>query len=396
MIWSLAPFAAGFGLLFSIPAALSGISQFIYVTVCLVVVRVSLSCFVLPLTAVGAEVSDDYGERASIVAYRLTFQNAGVLVGVVLGLGVFMAGADGLLHRAAYAPFAWTSAGAMLTAGAVAIFAVKNVRTRLHEPKAHAAGVNFIAGFAREMTELSRNRSFLVLFATVLIYFLAYAANVSLALHAARYFWRLDSGAIQLILLSATLGPVLGGPLSAFALKHIEKRSLAIAAFLTIALCMAWPPLLQLYSPIKLAPSSAAILLFLNGLALGTAIMVGGIGFQSMLADTADEHELLFGVRREGLFFSGLTLAYKAAYGLGGLIAGVALDLIAFPASQAAQGASIDGAVLTKLALISGPLPAMIAAISPLFLFGYRLTRARHRQIIAELQARNAQAASGA
>jgi GPH family glycoside/pentoside/hexuronide:cation symporter len=246
------------------------------------------------------------------------------------------------------------------------------------------------------MTELSRNRSFLVLFATVLIYFLAYAANVSLALHAARYFWRLDSGAIQLILLSATLGPVLGGPLSAFALKHIEKRSLAIAAFLTIALCMAWPPLLQLYSPIKLAPSSAAILLFLNGLALGTAIMVGGIGFQSMLADTADEHELLFGVRREGLFFSGLTLAYKAAYGLGGLIAGVALDLIAFPASQAAQGASIDGAVLTKLALISGPLPAMIAAISPLFLFGYRLTRARHRQIIAELQARNAQAASGA
>jgi hypothetical protein len=30
----------------------------------------------------------------------------------------------------------------MLTAGAVAIFAVKNVRTRLHEPKAHAAGVN--------------------------------------------------------------------------------------------------------------------------------------------------------------------------------------------------------------------------------------------------------------
>lgn len=388
MVGGLLPFAAAFGLLFSMPASLSGATQFVYVTVCLVVLRLSLSAFVLPFTAVGAEVTDDYRERASIVSFRLSFQNAGILAGVVLGLGVFMAGPDGLLDRTAYVPFAWACAAVMLVTGAISIGAVRQALPRLHGPEAGSGG--FLGGFAREMIELSRNRSFLVLFGTVLTYFLAYSAHVSLALHASRYFWNLDTGAIQLILLSTTLGPLLGAPLSAYALRRIEKRTLSIAAFLTIALFLVWPPLLQLYGPVRLDPAAATIVLFINGLLVGTAIMVGGIGFQSMLADTADEHEHLFGVRREGLFFSGLTLAYKAASGLGGLIAGLALDAIRFPTDLAsrAPGAAIPGEVLEKLALISGPLPAAFAALSPLFLIGYHLTRKRHAEIIADLERR--------
>lgn len=390
MIWSLVPFACGFGLLFSVPGSLSGAALFFYVTACLIVLRLSLSFFVLPMTAVGAEVTDDYRERASVVAFRLSFQNTGILCGVVLGLGVFMAGPEGLLGRENYVPFAWTCAAVMLVAGLIAIGAVRRALPRLHGPE--QGGGHFLTGFVREMVELARNRSFLVLFATVLTYFLAYSAHVSLALHASRYFWKLDSTAIQLILLSTTLGPLLGAPISAFALRHIEKRTLAVRAFLAIAALLIWPPLLQLYGPFTLTPGSAAVLLFVNGLLVGTAIMIGGIAFQSMLADTADEHEWLFGVRREGLFFSGLTLAYKAASGLGGLIAGFALDAIHFPTDIAARGPgfSVPEEVLAKLALISGPLPALFALISPLFLFGYHLTRKRHALIISDLEQRNA------
>lgn len=390
LVGGLLPFACAFGLLFSMPASLTGLAQFAYVTVCLIVLRVSLSAFVLPFTAVGAEVTDDYRERASIVAYRLSFQNAGILLGVVLGLGVFMAGPEGLLGRENYAPYAWTCAAVMLAAGLVAIYAVRSALPRLHGPEAAEGG--FFTGFWREMVELSRNRSFLVLFGTVLTYFLAYSAHVSLALHASRYFWNLDTTAIQLILLSTTLGPLLGAPISAFALRRIEKRTLSIAAFLAIALFLIWPPLLQLYGPFTLSPGTATVVLFINGLCVGTSIMIGGIGFQSMLADTADEHEWLFGVRREGLFFSGLTLAYKAASGLGGLIAGLALDAIHFPTDLATRGADtpIAQEVLDKLALISGPLPAAFAALSPLFLVGYHLTRRRHAEIIADLEQRNA------
>ncbi|HEX7725187.1 MAG TPA: MFS transporter, partial [Rhizomicrobium sp.] len=115
-----------------------------------------------------------------------------------------------------------------------------------------------------------------------------------------------------------------------------------------------------------------------------------GVAFQSMMADTADEHEWLFGVRREGLFFSGLTLAYKAASGLGGFIAGVALDAIGFPTDLASRGANfaIPSGVIEKLGLISGPLPAAFVAVAPIFLLGYHLTRKRHMEIIVSLEAR--------
>lgn len=388
MIGGLLPFAGAFGMLFSMPAGLSDGWQFLYVTACLIVLRLALSFFVLPYTAVGAEVTDDYRERASIVSYRLTFSSAGVLCGVVLGLGVFMSGASGLLDRASYVPFAWACAAVMMLTGMIAIGAVRGALPRLHG--ARVDETPFLAGFGRELIELGRNRSFLLLFGTVLIYFLAYTTWSSLALHSARYFWKLDPFAIQWVVLSATLGPLLGAPFSAFALRYIEKRTLSIGAFLAIALLQMWPPLLQLYGPFTISPADAAVLLFVNGLLVGTAIMVGGVGFQSMLADTADEHEWLFGVRREGLFFSGLTLAYKGSAALGGLIAGVALDAIRFPTDLAAKGpeVAIPPEVLAKLGLIAGPLPAAFAALAPLFLLGYRLTRRRHAEIIVALEAR--------
>lgn len=394
MAASLLPFAGAFGLMFSLPASLTGMTLFLYVTVCLVLLRLSLSFYSLPFTAVGAEVTDDHRERASIVSYRLTFQNVGVLICVLLGLGVFMSGANGLLDRDHYVPFAWVGAMAIVLTGLIAIRTVHSVLPRMHV--AQTVDRDFLGGFAREMVELARNRSFLVLFGTVLIYFIAYTTWTSLALHATRYFWKLDSFSIQLVLMSVTLGPLLGAPISAFALRFMEKRTLSIAAFFAIALFQIWPPLLQLYGPVSLPPTDAAMLLMINGLLVGTAMMVGGIGFQSMLADTADEHEWLFGVRREGLFFSGLTLAYKGASGLGVLVAGVALDTIHFPTDLASKGSApvIPQAVLDNLALISGPLPAAFASLAPLFLFGYHLTRRKHTEIVEALKRRH-RAANG-
>lgn len=391
MAFGLLPFALAFGLLFSMPESLTGMAQFIYATACLVVLRVSLSGFILPYTAVGAEVTDNYQERASVVAYRLSFQNAGILIGVVLGLGVFLSGPNGMLERANYVPFGWTCAFVMFLAGMIAIRAVWSAQPRLHGPEED--NTPLVLGFVREMKELSRNRSFMLLFATVLLYFLAYSVHTSLALHASRYFWKLDTTAIQLILLSGCLGPVIGAPLSAFALRFIEKRTLSLIAFFAIAVLLFWPPVLQIFGPVHLDPAAATVVLLINGLLLGTSIMVGGVGFQSMMADTADEHEYLFGVRREGLFFSGLTLAYKGASGLGGLVAGVALDAMHFPTDLVARGPGvvIPVEVLNKLALASGPMPALIAFLAPMFLFGYRVTRQRHAEIIAALEARKAQ-----
>jgi len=109
-----------------------------------------------------------------------------------------------------------------------------------------------------------------------------------------------------------------------------------------------------------------------------------------MMADATDEHEHRFGVRREALFFSGLTLAVKAASGLGGFVAGVALDVIRFPSAAASAGGDLQLApeVFRNLGLISGPLPAVITLIAPIILVGYTLSRTRHADILRDLDTR--------
>ena len=53
------------------------------------------------------------------------------------------------------------------------------------------------------------------------------------------------------------------------------------------------------------------------------AVMVTG---RSMMADVTDEDALLHGRRREGVFFGAASFAGKAAFGIGSLIAGFAVD----------------------------------------------------------------------
>lgn len=105
-----------------------------------------------------------------------------------------------------------------------------------------------------------------------------------------------------------------------------------------------------------------------------------------MMADAADEHEHLFGRRREGLYFAGLGFAGKAATGLGVMVAGVALDMIGFPRTMGhGAGVSLPEAMQFRLVAIWGPVPAIIAIISLVILASYGITRARHAVIAASL-----------
>ena len=132
------------------------------------------------------------------------------------------------------------------------------------------------------------------------------------------------------------------------------------------------------------------VILIVLALLLGANTGCAGIGFQSMMADAADEHEALFGTRREGLYYAGLNFSAKAASGLGALVAGVGLDLIGFPTNLAARGAlglHIAQPVLSRLGLILGPGVASIYALSTLVFITYRLDRpayAKIQQILEE------------
>ena len=72
--------------------------------------------------------------------------------------------------------------------------------------------------------------------------------------------------------------------------------------------------------------------------------------------------------------------------GLGHLLAGIAIDVIDFPVG--AEPGTVNPDIIFRLGLIDGPIAVIPGIIAVFFYLKYRLTRARHEKIQAELATR--------
>lgn len=391
MLAAILPIVVCLGLLFSVPVGLKGVELLAYVLALSLGLRFALSAFYVPFVALGGELSDSYNERSTIVAFRVGVGALGTISVLVLGYGVFLsAQAGGQLHRAGYTPFAWCGAAVMALGALTCTLGTLSARSRLHAAAPRQAGGHAVLRLVREMGEVFRNRSFMLLFGACLVFFVGFGAAAALTLHANTFFWRVPPSIILVISLSAIPGLVIGILVSAVLTRFTEKRTIAMTGLALIAVCQLSPVTLRLSGLLPgTGPAPVAVLITATLLgSVGAAMAL--VGFQSMMADAADEHDLLFGARREGLFFAGISFAAKASSGLGVMIAGFAADAIGFPNNLAAQGvhAHVPWAAARELALIYGPGASVITFTGILLLFGYQLDRAAHGRILEILAAR--------
>jgi GPH family glycoside/pentoside/hexuronide:cation symporter len=392
MIASALPLVVGFGLLFSIPVGLAGWGLFAYALALILVVRFGISAFQVPYIALGAELSDDYRERSTIVAARVLFTVLGTFAAAFLAYGVFLKGVGGPTHREAYGPLAWSCGAVILVGAALSSFGTLGTRGRLH---AAAPGqTTSLASFLAEVAEVFRNPSFRVLFIGCLVLFIAMGTAGALTLYANTSFWKLSTQQILLVTMVSLVGIFLGVFIAAGLTRALEKRAVALAGVTLVGICQLAPAGLQV---LGLWPAGSAVLMLSIAAAIaGVGISMSLIGFQSMMADAADEHEHLFGARREGLFFAGISLAAKASTGLGAILGGMILDLIGFPHALDAAGhpliVAVPAETIRNLGLAYGPGASVITAISVLILLGYRRSKQDHELIREALVKRRAEA----
>ena len=392
MVLSAVPHLIAFGLLFSAPALASGWGLFAYVLAVLVVLRLAHSFFSLPYAALSAEISRDYRERSMLGAFRSFTYFVGVLAAVVLGYNVYMGGEGGLLDRRAYAAFGWTCAALALAVMVVCAFGTWRLRHRMH----HVVQTQRpdLRGFGREMGDVIRSRSFLILFFTILVFWTSQGAHASLTLHAYKYFWELPASAMSIIPISGSMGLATGIPVAMLLLARFEKGPVCNGALAVFCVLQFTPVTLRMMG--VLTEPGPLLYGVLNTAALlsGWTMACVTISFGAMMADTADEHELLFGSRREALYFSGLIFSVKAAVGIGAFLGGVMLDVIGFPRNIADLGPNptLPEGLVTNLGLIYGPGAAVISAAAVLILVGYRIDARRHAAIMEELAQRKAAA----
>jgi len=385
MAASLLPVVVTYNLIFALPTGLGQTALFLWLTFLSVSLRIALSLFTVPYQALGAELTEDYNERSSVAAWRWGIGILGTVAVILLGYGLFFAGPAGVTDRSAYLSLALTLSILFLAGALVAIRQGLAMRGSATDAPAPLLPIHL--RLIDEVREIFRNPRFRILFAASLLFNIQAGVYQALGLHVVTYFWQLSSAHIQLMGMVAVAGLVLGAPLAGPFGRRVEKRTMLIFSMVTMMICHSLPATLKLLGFLDLTGNSLVAVLapmaFVGGIMMALTI----ISFVSIIPDAADEHELGFGTQRQGLFFAGWSFATKTATGAGVLIAGAVLQLTDFPTNPAGTGGSalIPARAAEWLAFVHGPGAMLLSAAGVALLLLYRIDRAAHARIIAEL-----------
>jgi len=392
------PLALAFIALFSPPASLDETGLFFWLTATAILTRSLMTIYHVPHISMGAELSSHFLERTRLVIVRQIFGYVGIFVIAGVGLGWFFTDErGGRLNADAYAPFSVVIGAVMVVTILLSVWFTRDQIPFLPTHRAEAgASRNVFRRMFAECREAFANRSFRFLFAGVLLIYILVGTESALALYMYEFFWALSDDHMFLLLAFYPAGLVVGALLTTRIHERWNKRDALIFGTAGWAFFQILPVVLRL---LDLFPANGTKELIVSLVAFrilqGAVVQQALASFSSMMGDIADEHELETGRRQEGIFFGVVAFSGKAASGAGSLIAGIALDLIAWPAGgTAAVAGSIPPETIRNLGIVYGPLVAVFAVLGPLSYRGYSLDRARHREILAALARRNEDSAT--
>jgi Na+/melibiose symporter-like transporter len=214
----------------------------------------------------------------------------------------------------------------------------------------------------------------------------------TISLHVNTYFWELVPEQIRFIPLFMVIAPIIGFVVTAPLHDRFEKKPVIIGSLIALLVFATSPVLLRLigFFPDNHTSALLPTLILFNVVTISFgAILL--ISVMSILADIADEHELNTGRRQEGMFYAARSFFAKASSGLGHLLAGIGIDLIAFPVG--AEPGTVPADTVLQLGLIEGPISVIPGAIAIILYIKFNLTRSRHAEIQAALLAKRTAAA---
>lgn len=387
MVASAVPLAFAFAGLFA-PPAVDGWGLFAWLLTFAVLTRAAMTLYHVPHMALGAEMTSDFEERTSIVAFRMGFGYSGALLAVGIGFGIFFSdSAGGRLNATGYPPFAVVLAVLMVITIWWSAWGTRGEIPHLPSPTGAPEG-HLLKRLWAETRSAFTNPSFRWLFGGVLVVFVMIGVEQALGLYVAEFFWELSGNEISAVFGIYLVGLVLGTPLTRLLHHRYEKRVGLILGTTGWLVCQLIPVVCRLlgWFPENGAPGLVWILCGFR-LLQGVIVQQALVSFGSMMADVTDEHELASGRRQEGIFFGAVAFSGKGASGLGNLIAGVALDLIRWPTGPAIQSAAdIAPDTIFRLGVVYGPAVAIFAVVSIWCYTHYRLTRRRHEEILVALR----------
>ncbi len=376
MLIGIVPTMVGLVLLFSPPEGLGQWGLFGWMLSFLILVRLSLTIYDVPYRSLGADLSTDYDERTSIVAWREFFTNFFSIMVFVIGLLIFLKDRDGyedgMMYQEGYHPFVLTMA---LIGGFFAV--ISTLITRRKVPDIRRYEKDSRIGWRNTLSEFStafKVRPFVWLCGGYCLMIILYAFGSALSFYIGGYLWHFNQVEKFLIAVVPLLILIPAVILTTILSKHMGKKS-AILIFSNIM--MAGYTLPYIGYLLGLSPKIGTSELLIYAAIFHCMSFAGLTGIlilsNSMMADVADVLQTRSGRRQEGILASTFSFMQKFTFVLGSNIALLSLILIAFP--QQAEPSQVSATAINGLAVIS-IIVAVIFATAGLFCYSrYRLSR---------------------
>ncbi|MEG3146438.1 MFS transporter [Sphingomonas sp. RT2P30] len=342
MYASAIPVALGWWLLWNPPHWEQG-PLLLYVFATALMVRVALSTFEIPSSALGPELTSDYDERTRLFSYRYLFGWGGGLVMLFLAYTVFLrpdaAHANGLTNGDGYRAMAGLAAVLMAVSIVSSSIGLHHEIGRL--PPAPPRGGSLHDHFGMFGRTIA-NKGFLILMAAGLCAYTAQGISFALSNYNYQFVWRLAGGDYVLLPLALMVGAGIAFFIAPALTRGGNKaRAGAWLSAVNVVLLIS-PYVLRLlgWFPEPRMPMTLPILLTIWALqtAVGVAAFILGA---AMLADVVEESEMRTGRRSEGVFYAGGFFVQKLCGGLGIFFAGQILSLASFPQSAAPGTVSV-------------------------------------------------------
>jgi GPH family glycoside/pentoside/hexuronide:cation symporter len=352
-----------FIVMFSIPEGLEPNTSALLVAIAFLLSATAYALFQVPYVSLPAEMTQDYDERTSVVAFRIVALTIGILLSGALSPVLVNMGGGGYpghqLMGVVIAVF-------MLVSMLIAVFGTRRA-PRTAVPSGAASLV--VAWRAAR-----RNQYFLPLWIAYVLQALANAAMLATVPYVARYIMN-DPGASSL-LFAALVGPaILVMPLWSV----IGRRQGKTRGYVLASLCYIVGVLGLL--AVRALPTFGIVLL----------VVMMGIGYAgmqlfplAMLPDTVAVDEARSGQRRSGMLTGLWTAGETAAFAIGPGLVGLVLGIFGFVSSSGGEGVAQTDTALIGIVVALAILPALAMGLSLLLISRYTLS---HDVLESELAA---------
>jgi Na+/melibiose symporter-like transporter len=291
----------------------------------------------------------------------------------------------GLLNPAPYLPFSLLAAVIILAVLLGSAWFTRDQIPRLPQPSAETPPFSPLE-FLGDLRKILANRNYVWLLAGLFSLCLMSGFRDALMLYVNTYYWGLSSEQISWFSLGSFFGYLAGFVLTPRLHAIWSKRQVIIWSAVGNSIFPGLAVTLHL-SGLMFDPGHPMLLSALVAINAGTWATSAALNISAMsaLADVADENELRFGLRQEGILYSARSLFAKLDVAVGSALAGAFLSIVAFP--DMAKPGQVDPMIIENLGWFFGPIITIPGLIAAILYSRYRITKVKHAETRARLEA---------